>query len=255
MFVHNLDPILVNIPLPFTDLVLPIRWYSLAYLLGFFILVWSMQYYRKKGVVKLSEDDVWDLGYYSLLGVIIGSRLFEVLVWSPKYYLSNPIKILYIWEGGLAFHGGLIGIICAVWYFSKKHKIGFLKLADLIAAPMAVALGFGRIANFINGELWGPPTDVAWCFQYGEFCRHPYQLYSVVKHWFLAGVLFVLGKKKHKDGEIFMHFVWMYGLLRFLLDFYRDDSWYMTLGLSTGQWSSLVMLVLGLYGLYSVKKS
>jgi len=247
-FVHDLDPILVQIG------PLAIRWYGLAYLAAFLIIVYAMQWYAKNGYVTLTKDDCWDYGYYCLLGVLIGARLFEVFVWSPSYYLSQPWKIIAIWEGGLAFHGGLIGFIVGGWYFARKKNIPFLKLADLTVIPISIGLGIGRLANFINGEIWGPPTDVAWCVQYGEFCRHPYQLYAAAKHWVLAAVLYLLQQKKQKEGMLFFHFMWLYGIMRFFLDFYRDDSSYLwLLGLSTGQWSCLVMIVIGVAGLVKLR--
>ena len=247
MFVHNLDPVALSLG------PLKIHWYGIAYLAAFFVVVYTMQWYSKKGFVKLSNDDCWDFGYYCLLGVIIGARLFEVLVWEPGYYFANPLKIIAIWEGGLAFHGGLIGFVLGGLYFARKHKIPFLKLADLVVVPISFGLGIGRIANFVNGEIWGPITDVSWCVEYRDACRHPYQLYSVAKHWVLAYILYWLQGKKHKDGVVFFHFLWLYGLGRFLLDFYRVDELFY--GFSVGQWSSLVMVVVGLYGLYWRKAS
>lgn len=254
MFVHNLDPIVFTIPLgPLGEL--PIRWYGLAYLAAFFIVVYWLQWYSKKGFVKLSKDQCWDFGYDALVGTIIGARLYEVLVWNPMYYLENPLKIIAVWEGGMAFHGGLIGFALGGLYFCRKNKVSFLKIADFVVVPIAIGLSLGRIANFINGELWGPVTNVSWCVQYNGICRHPYQLYSVVKHWLLAGILFWLQGKKLKEGSVFLHFVWLYGAFRFFLDYYRDDTIYwVLLGLSPGQISSLAMVVVGLAGLYWLKE-
>ncbi len=248
-FTYNLQPVLFSLG------PLAIRWYSLFYILGFFILIWSLRRSVRLGKIKLTNEEIDDFAAYLLIGMIIGARLFEVIIWSPSYYFADPLKIFAIWEGGLAYHGGLLGIIVAGMYFARKKGISFLHLADLVAPPLAFALGFGRIGNFINGEIWGPATTVSWCVVYEGVCRHPYQLYGAAKRWIVSGVLFGLSTKKRPEGTIFFHFLWMMGLGRVLLDFLRDDTGYAYfLGLSIGQWASVVMVVVGVVGLWRVSQ-
>ncbi len=244
LFTHNLNPTILHLG------PLQVRWYGLFYLLGFFIFIFMMRRYAREGKLKLNDEQIWDFAYACLLGILIGSRLYEVLVWDPAYYFSQPWKILAIWEGGLAYHGGVLGIIVAAYWFARKHKLSFLHLADLASPPLAFALGFGRIGNFINGEIWGPVTTVPWCVVYEGVCRHPYQLYGAFKRWLVSGVLFKLSAKKHPEGAIFFHFLWMMGLGRVILDFWRVDTLYF--GLSIGQWSSMVMVLIGIMGLSKI---
>ena len=141
MWVHTLNPVLLSLG------PLEIRWYGLAYVVGFFLTVWWMQYLRKKGTLNLSKDEIWDFGFWILLGVIIGSRLFEVF-WQPGYYLSNPLRFLKVWEGGMSFHGGFTGTLVAVWWFCKNKNLNMAKMFDILAVPTIFALGLGRLANF-----------------------------------------------------------------------------------------------------------
>ena len=152
MFTHNLNPIIFSIG------PLDIRWYSIAYILGFILAIWVLNYFRKKGEISLTKEEIYDFIFYLIIGVIIGGRLGHVLFWEPMYYLANPLKIFFVWEGGMAFHGGLIGAILAGWYFTNKKsiksKITFLKIADIVSIAAMFAWVLGRLANFINGELW-----------------------------------------------------------------------------------------------------
>lgn len=190
-----------------------------------------------------------------MIGVILGARLVHVLFWEPAYYLANPLEILAIWRGGLAFHGGLVGVIIGVGYFCKKNNVSIAKVADTLTIPAVFALGLGRIANFINGELWGTVTNVEWCvyFPEAEGCRHPVQIYSALKRWIIGGILLLLARKEHKDGFIFWMFVTLFGIGRFFIDFIREDTLYF--GLSMGQIWSLGMVLVGLYVLWTYYKS
>ncbi|MBT4174551.1 prolipoprotein diacylglyceryl transferase [archaeon] len=237
MWIHNLNPTLLNLG------PLEIRYYGLVYILGFIILtIWLVKFRNK---INLTKDQAYDFSFYLMLGVILGSRLFHVLVWETAYYLADPIKILYIWEGGMAFHGGLIGALVAGYFFCKKYKISLLKAADLVSIPAVIVLALGRIANFINAELPGTVTSLPWCVDFGDSqCRHPVQIYSALKRFAVAGVLILLSRKHHKPGFIFFSMVALLGLGRFLIDFYREDTLY--LALSIGQWSSLAMFIVGI---------
>ncbi|MBT4539025.1 prolipoprotein diacylglyceryl transferase [Candidatus Woesearchaeota archaeon] len=241
MWIHNIDPTLVHLG------PLEIRWYGIAYVLGFFIAVWWLNYLRKKGKFPLKKDEIWDLAFYLLLGVIIGARLFMIF-WEPQIYLKNPLNLLKIWQGGMSFHGGLVGIITAGYYYSKKKKISFLKLADMLSFPTMFALALGRVANFINGELVGRVTNSSICVVFPGFdeCRHPSTLYAALKRFLVAGwLLWLTLRTKYAPGFIFWNFIFWEGVGRFIVDFYREDTLYA--GLSLGQWFSLLMIIVGIY--------
>src|SRR3989344_3025398 len=210
MFIHNLDPIIFSIG------PIAIRWYGLAYLLGFLFVWYTLS--KNKEELKLTKQQVSDLAFWLMMGVIIGSRLYSVFIWNPSHYL-----------------------------YCKKHKLRILHVADVIAIPVVFALALGRIANFINGELYGPITDLPWCVQFpdAEGCRHPYQIYAAIKRFAVVGILVLLKQSSHKEGFIFFTTVLLLGIGRFTLDFLREDVLYA--GLSTGQWSSIAMVAVALY--------
>jgi phosphatidylglycerol---prolipoprotein diacylglyceryl transferase len=243
MWIHDLNPVLLEI------LGLEIRYYGLVYVLGFLFAIWWMQRYRRE--IGLNKEEVYDFIFYMMLGLIIGSRLFHVLFWDFSYYFSQPWKIFYLWEGGMAFHGGLVGSVVVAWWYCKIKKISFLKVADILSIPGAFALAFGRIANFINAEVAGRVSDIAWAVDFGDGQgRHPYQIYASLKRFFVGGVLVYLSTKKLKEGFIFLSLVFLLGLGRFILDFYREDVLYFSL--SVGQWMSLAMIIIA--GVILIKK-
>jgi len=247
MFVHNINPTLLNIG-PFE-----IRYYGLVYVLGFLIVYYLLM--KKRDELKLEKKDVENLVLYLILGVVIGSRLLEVLAWSPAHYLTNPLKIFAVWEGGMSVHGGIIGVLIAGYLFCKKKKISLAKLADFIVIPAVFVLALGRIANFINAELVGTITNLPWCVKFPgyEGCRHPVQLYGAAGRFLLFGYLIALKKyKKFKDGFLFWNFILFMGIGRFFCDFLRDDS--RVLGLSMGQYLSLIMAAVAGYVLIKYYK-
>ena len=239
MWIHNLNPTLLDFG------PVEIRWYGLVYVFGFLLAAWWLHRASTKGQLKLSKDEVWDLLFYLMLGVIIGARLFMVF-WSPEIYLYKPWNLLFIWQGGMSFHGGLVGIIVACWYYCKKKQLNFWRVADILAVPAIFALALGRIANFINGELVGRVWNGKWCVvfsDYGTECRHPNMIYSFFQRMAVFGWLFFLSTwKELKSGFIFWNFVFWEGIGRFLMDFFREDTLYR--GLSLGQWFSLIMVVI-----------
>tara|TARA_Y100000310_G_C20683267_1_gene817387 strand:- start:2569 stop:3393 length:825 start_codon:yes stop_codon:yes gene_type:complete len=257
MWVHNLNPTLLNLG------PLEIRWYGLVYVLGFLLGIWWLDYARKKGKIELTKDGVWDLVFYLMVGVILGSRLFMIF-WQPETYLLKPWNLLKIWEGGMSFHGGFVGIVAAAWYYCKKHRINFWKVADVMSIPAIFALALGRIANFINGELVGRVWNGSLCVvfpDYGEACRHPSTLYAAGKRFIVFGWLMWLSFwKEFKPGQVtsvrdlpsspfragfvFWNFVLFEGLGRIIVDFFREDS--LTFGFSLGQWFSLAMVIVAL---------
>jgi len=160
MWVHNFNPVLLDLG------VLEIRYYGLVYVLGFvFALFWLLKYRRE---IDFSKDQVYDLVFYLILGGIVGARLFHILFWEPSYYFAEPLKMLFFWEGGMAFHGGIIGGLIGAWLFHSQKKFKFWKVADLLTIPMIIVFAVGRLANFINGELIGTVTNAKWCVDFGD---------------------------------------------------------------------------------------
>lgn len=235
MFVNNFDPVLLSLGW------LEIRWYGLVFAFGFLFAGWWLLRVRES--IGLNKEEVWDFIFYLVIGVVVGSRLFEIF-WNPSYYLGNLFNIIKVWEGGLSFHGGLVGTFVTTWFYSNKKKLSFWKLADALSAPAILALGIGRIANFINGELWGKVWEGKHCVVFpraGSECRHPYVLYEAVKRFLTFGWLVWLQRKNWKPGFITWNLVFLEGLGRFIFDFYKEDILY---GFFTpGQWLSLVMVL------------
>lgn len=251
MFINNINPVLLNLG-PFE-----IRYYGIIYALGFLIGYLFLRQRIKQKRLKVSLDALDSFFLWLVVGVVIGARLFEIIFFSWPYYSTHPIEMLMIWNGGLSFHGGLVGAALVVYWFTKKHKLHFYDVADALVIPTALALAFGRIANFINSEHYGTVTDAAktpWCVIYqnvDQFCRHPSQLYESITNFIEFAVLmfydnFSRKKGNYKKGTIFWLFVVMYGVLRFIVNFYRDDpSYQFFLGVSVGQWLSIIMVVVG----------
>jgi len=252
-FIHNINPILVSLG------PLEIRYYGLVYVIGFLAIYLSLLYYSKKKIIKLTRDEVEWFSIYLILGVVIGARLFEVFGWSFAsgdifYFLRNPLKIFAVWEGGMSLHGGIIGIVLAGYLYCRKKKISLAKMADLLVIPAVFVLALGRIANFINGELVGTITNLPWCFKFPGFegCRHPVQLYAAAGRTLLGGYLLLINRKNHKNGFLFWIFVVLMGIGRFFCDFLRQDPRF--LGLSFGQYLSIVMIIAGVYVLFRYYK-
>ena len=242
MWVHNLNPVLLHLGF------LQIRWYGIAYVLGFFLAIFWLKHMQKKGFISLSKDEIWDFVFYMMLGILIGSRLFMIF-WNPEIYLFHPLNLLKIWEGGMSFHGGFVGIVTAAWIYCKKKKLHFWKMADIMSVPTIFALALGRLANFINGELVGRVWNGKWCVvfpDYGPECRHPNMIYSFFQRMVVFGWLSLLTFwTEFKPGFIFWNFVLWEGLGRIIVDFYREDKLYFDFSL--GQWFSTVMVIVALF--------
>ena len=246
MFTNNFDPVAFQI------FSLEIRWYSLAYIAGI-LLGWL---YCKKKLIKdqhiLSLFD--DLITYLIIGIIFGGRFGYILFYNLEYYLKNPVEIFMVWNGGMSFHGGLIGVIVSTILFSKKHKINQFIFLDLIALAAPIGIFFGRVANFINAELYGRPTDLPWSVKFtliDNINRHPSQLYEA----FFEGIIlfFILGyflKKNYlvKPGRISSLFLIFYSLFRFVVEFFRTPDpqiGYLVLDLTLGQLISILFFIFG----------
>ena len=251
MFINNFDPV------AFQVLSLEIRWYSLAYIIGI-ILGWA---YCKKRLIKnqyiLSLFD--DFITYLIVGVILGGRLGYALFYNLKYYLENPFEILMVWNGGMSFHGGLIGVIIASILFSSKHKVNQFIFLDLVALSAPIGIFFGRIANFINSELYGRATDIPWSVKFiliDNIKRHPSQLYEA---FFEGIILFLLlrylFKKNYLEhpGKISALFLIFYSFFRFFTEFFRSPDpqiGYLILNLTLGQLISILFLMAGAFLFY-----
>ena len=243
MFVHNINPVLVSLG-PFE-----IRYYGLVFVIGFLLAYYFLN--KKREELGIEKKDVENFLLYLILGTIIGARLFHIFLWEPGYYLSNPSQLLAVWRGGLSLHGGLVGVIAVTYYFSKKHKIKLMKLADVLTLPALFGLALGRFANFMIGVIVGIVTIVRWCVEFPNYsgCRHPVQLYGAIGRFLLFGYLLdVMKHKKFKDGFIFWMFIFFMGIGRFVVDFLREDP--RVLGLSMGQYLSLIMALVGGYVLW-----
>ena len=226
---------------------LGIRYYGLIYVLGFIIAFFYLNYQRKKQKLELSKDQIYDLMLYLLIGVVLGARIFEVLFWQPSYYFNNLSQIIAIWNGGMSFHGGLVGAILSVYLFSKKNKISLKKLSDLLIIPATLALALGRIGNLLNSEIYGTVTNVSWCFNFQDAigCRHPYQIYASLAHFLSLFILLKMNKKENKEGYLFFLGLFLFGITRFILDFWREDLLYY--GLNLGQFFSIPLILISLY--------
>ena len=229
------------------------RWYGLMYVVSFILAYFLITLNVKRKGVALSKDDVADLIFYLALGVILGGRIGYVLFYNLSYYLENPFKLFAVWEGGMSFHGGLLGTVLSSLYFARKKKVPFFQLTDLCFPVVPIGLFLGRMGNFINGELYGRVTTVSWGMVFpggGLEPRHPSQLYeAILEGPVLFGILwFVQRKKGLPDGVVFWCFVAMYGLFRFLVEFTREPDQqvgYLWSYFSMGQLLSLPMFLFG----------
>ena len=248
MLVHpDFDPVAFSIG------PLAVRWYGLMYLLGFGLAWWLGTRRIDAGSAPIDRRQFDDLIFYAVLGVILGGRLGYVLFYKPGYYASHPLEIPAVWQGGMSFHGGMLGVIAAMWLAARKHRIDFLRLTDFIAPLCPLGLAAGRMGNFINGELWGRPTDLPWGMLFrnaGGVPRHPSQLYEFA----LEGVtLFVLlwwfSSKPRLRGEVSALFLVGYGCLRFVAEFAREPDSFLgilALGMTMGQWLCVPMIAGGI---------
>ncbi|OGA32997.1 MAG: prolipoprotein diacylglyceryl transferase [Betaproteobacteria bacterium RIFCSPLOWO2_12_FULL_64_23] len=249
MLIHpQIDPVAIAIG------PLAVRWYGLMYLIGFgaaFLLARSRIRQGKSGSISYAVFD--DLFFFSVLGVVLGGRLGYVLFYKPGYYISHPLEILAVWQGGMAFHGGFLGVLLAMAYIARKHRIGWFAIMDFIAPLVPPALAAGRIGNFINGELWGRTTDVAWGMVFrgaGALPRHPSQLYQFALEGVLLFVLlWAYSAKPRPAAAVSAMFLIGYGVLRFAAEFFREPDDFLGLlafNLSMGQWLSLPMILAGM---------
>ncbi|QDQ86355.1 prolipoprotein diacylglyceryl transferase [Alcaligenaceae bacterium SJ-26] len=240
-------------PIAFSIGPLAVHWYGLMYLLGF-SLAWLLGRWRiNHGLSRLSLRDLEDLIFYCVVGVVLGGRLGYILFYKFDYYLAHPADILKVWEGGMAFHGGLLGVVIALLLFARSRKMSLLEVGDLTAPLIPLGLAAGRLGNFINGELWGRPTDLPWGMVFPQagdaIARHPSQLYQMgLEGLLLFAVLWWFARKPRPIGQVSAVFLIGYGLCRFVAEFAREPDDFLGLlaaNLSMGQWLSLPMIAAG----------
>ena len=255
MFINNFDPVAFEI------LSLEIRWYSLSYIFGvIFGWIYAKKFLIKDENIKKSFDD---LITYIILGIIIGGRLGYVIFYNPVYYFNNLAEIFMIWKGGMSFHGGLMGVLISTYLFSKKNNTDSFIYLDIISMSAPIGIFLGRISNFINSELYGKETSLAWSVKFikiDNFTRHPSQIYEA----FLEGLIlflllnFIFKKFLLKSGTISSLFLIYYSIFRFFVEFTREPDpqlGYLILNLTMGQIISIVFLILGLFLFYLKNES
>ena len=254
MFINNFDPVAIQV------FSIEIRWYSLSYIFGI-LLGWL---YCKKILIKDKNISQLfdDLISYIIIGIILGGRLGYVIFYNPKYYLDNPIEILMIWNGGLSFHGGLLGVIVFTIFYARKKSVDKFIFLDLISAAAPIGIFLGRVSNFINSELYGKQTDLPWSVIFSKIdnvTRHPSQIYeALLEGVILFIILFLLIKKNYllKPGLISAFFLIFYSIFRFFVEFFRvpdEQLGFLYLNLTMGQIISLIFIIFGFY-LFSIKK-
>jgi phosphatidylglycerol:prolipoprotein diacylglycerol transferase len=262
----GLDPVALD--LGFFEL----RWYSLAYLAGIFIGYWYLLKLLREPGAPMARRHADDLVFYAAIGIILGGRLGYVLFYNPSYYAANPVDILKLWDGGMSFHGGVIGTTLGILYLAWKQGLPWLRIHDYVACCVPFGLFFGRLANFVNHELWGARADVPWAVRFPEIVngltvtgppRHPSQIYEAL----LEGVvlfailawMFWRTQARYEPGKLVGAFLLFYGLFRFLVEFVRepDAQFAGTIveasGLHMGQWLSLPMILGGAWLMWTAK--
>ena len=235
-----------------------IHWYGLTYLAAFGLFLWlaslrvAQPQFARNGWTR---RDVEDLLFYGVLGVVIGGRLGYTLFYKPGYYAAHPLEVFAVWKGGMAFHGGLLGVIAAMALFARSRQHRFLEVMDLVAPCVPTGLAFGRIGNFINGELWGRVADpsLPWAMVFpqsgSDLPRHPSQLYQFALEGLLLFVLmWFYAKKPRPLGQVAAAFTVGYGVFRFIAEYFREPDGFLgllTFNMSMGQWLCVPMVIVG----------
>ena len=269
-YVHNIDPFLIRFPFGFSlGPIEGIPWYGTMYGLGFFVGFWLLKKLRREGFVPFKDDkQIEDFFTYIVIGVLLGGRAGHIFFYQIDIILDNPLRFFAVWEGGMASHGGIIGVVLAIYFYCKKHNIPFYNIGDGIALITPPALGFGRIANFINGEMPGTQTDVSWAVIFPKFDaalglqnipRHPSQIYQALGEGLFLYLLlwFVMPRNKFQRGFISSMFVIFYGLQRIVTETFREGSdtlSSMFTFLTQGQLLSIFMILIGALMLYNSQK-
>ena len=252
------DPVAIHITQNFG-----IHWYGLMYLLGFLaFLALGRHQIKHKPWFGWTNQMLDDALFYGALGVILGGRIGYVLFYQFGSFIQHPLDIVKIWQGGMSFHGGFLGVLVAMFFFTRKYPQPWLKIMDFVAPLVPIGLGAGRMGNFINGELWGRATNSSYGMifpQVDHIARHPSQLYEfALEGLVLFSILWIFSRKQRPIGAISALFLIGYGSFRFLVEFTRQPDDFLgllQLGLSMGQWLSLPMILLGVWMWFKARKN
>lgn len=254
----GLDPVALQIG------PLALRWYSLAYIVGIVAAWWLLLRMVRRPGSPMTAKHVDDLVTWCTLGVILGGRLAYVIFYNPQQYLENPLDVFKLWEGGMSFHGGLTGVILAIVLYARSQGLSALRILDYVAVVAPIGLLLGRFANFVNGELWGRPTDGTWGIIFpdaGPEPRHPSQLYEAALEGamllFVLNLLFWGTRARLKPGLLGGIFITGYGLSRFAIEYFREPDTQLgvlSIGLTMGQLLSLPMILFGLWLLATLNR-
>ena len=244
-------------PIMFSIGPVAIRWYSMAYLAGILFVWYSLVRDAKKYDMNLSSQNIEDVIFYATLGVILGGRIGYMLIYGRELLFSNFFSIFEIWKGGMSFHGGIVGVILAIYLAAKKINYKFLGLTDAVCVYVPIGIFFGRIANFINGELWGRPSDVSWAVRFpegGYIPRHPSQLYEAATEGLLMFVilkiLWSFEEIRGKTGTTSGCFLFLYGFFRMCMEQFREPDrqiGFLLGHITMGQLLSLPFMLLGIF--------
>ncbi|RKF20914.1 prolipoprotein diacylglyceryl transferase [Alginatibacterium sediminis] len=242
----QIDPIIFSIG------PVAVRWYGLMYLFGFIFAYWLANRMADKKDSGWTREEVSDVLFYGFVGVVAGGRIGYVLFYQTAYFLTNPLYLFEIWSGGMSFHGGLLGVIAALWWFARKTNRKFFQVSDFIAPLVPFGLATGRLGNFINAELWGRTTDMPWGIVFpggGALPRHPSQLYEFFLEGIVLLVILLLYRRKNPPmGAVSGLFLLGYGGFRFIVEFFREPDAHLgvlNVGLTMGQVLSTPMIIIG----------
>ncbi len=246
----QIDPIIFSIG------PLAVRWYGMMYLLGFLGAYLSMLHIVRVRAYAIGKETISDLLFYAVLGVVLGGRFGYCLFYNGKYYLSNPVQIFYVWEGGMSFHGGFLGVVIVLSIFCVRRRLSPHIVGDLAAIAVPIGLCLGRLGNFINGELWGRVTDLPWGVVFpegGPEPRHPSQLYEAgLEGVLMFVIIYLLHRRQVRAGIPCFSFLFGYGIFRFVVEFVRQPDEHLGFlwgGATMGQLLSLPMILVGLVGI------
>jgi len=262
MLIHpQIDPVALQLG------PIAVHWYGLTYLAAFglfyFLATLRLTHLPYSRLSHWQVRDVEDILFAGVLGVVLGGRIGYCLFYQPAYYFSHPLEIAYVWQGGMSFHGGLLGVMAAMVWFAKTRHRPFFQVMDFVAPCVPTGLAAGRVGNFINGELWGRQADpeLPWGMIFrggGDFPRHPSQLYQfLLEGLLLFAVLWFFARKDRPIGQVSAVFLMGYGILRFVAEFFREPDAHLgllSLGLSMGQWLCVPMILAGVFLYFAVNK-
>jgi phosphatidylglycerol:prolipoprotein diacylglycerol transferase len=257
-YIHHWSPIIFDLPGPFQ-----VSWYGLMYVLGFIAAYLILNHLRQSGFLPLKkEEEIGDLLTYGILGVLIGGRLGHVIFYDPGFYFSHPLEIFMVWKGGMASHGGIIGVVIASYLFGRKYNVPLLNIWDAVAIAAPPGLGFGRFGNFINGEMVGKVTDVPWAVIFPRHDmqpRHPVQIYQALASGVvLFIILWFFPRKRFSRGSHSAVFLFSYGILRIITEYFREidpENLGFFFGFMTmGQLLSVLMIIAGIIMFYAVNR-